>query len=696
MNKTFRFLCFVLGLTLWLTGGFPIGVGQAQTENPQSVCLRSVDASNFPTIALEARVEGFHHHTWTGLDASSLRVQENNVEYPITEVQWLPNRNGIKLAIIVDVGRPTNQAMVKQILLDFAVNYMLDGEDQISLYISDPAEKDSRNYLVLNTTSRQALINKVNSLNDSNLTKPASYTDPLNRLFLYVFNELKQKASQNNCEKFSAVWAFSAPDNVVPAHKRDAFVNAMMEAKTPIYLIQISTPGTLYASQEEDRQIAEKSGGELFNISSDAKDDSVLKPLFSQLEQERGIYILKYQTKQANNGDHLVELLVPGQMDAPTLATKTYVMNLQPPVIEMVSPISGARLERTAIVQPDQPLSFDQETLVVEFNISWPDGYTRAIKSTRLELTTPTGSNTISTAATLANNLYQFNWKIDVNDAGETPITLQVKVVDEFDQEWASNSVGMTIVNNIIIQQPPVEITRSWMFYALLGVVGLVIVLFVVLGWALLMLRKQIPGLLKEGGVGRLASEVRKTIIGGGRRKVLAEFIVRQGPVNLINQHLKVSTESVRLGRDPRKADFTFFEDANSSVSGLHCRVERFGGSWRVVAVSESGNETFIDGTPIPFNQPVPIQSGQVIRMGYPAQQPVELEFVIMESAPSEVDDPRKTDVLRDPDAKKTEVEPLKPGGLGFGPGPMVVPGGKTNEAGNDADFDEFRDPERR
>ncbi len=694
MNKKVRSLLMMVGLMVLVVGAaLPSRLGQAQAVEANAVCLMAVDASAFPVVALEARVEDVNGHTLSSLTPSALKVQENDVEYPVNGLEWLPKRNGVKLAIIVDIGKPTELLTVKRILLDFGANYMLEGVDEITLYVSDPDEKDPKNYRVLNaTTSKQAFVSAVNRLPDSNSGKPATYTDPLNRLFLHVFEELKQQPG--DCQKFSAVWALSSPDNFVPEHKRPDFMNAMIEAKTPVYLIAISKMGRTPFLKDKDQQMVIQSGGQYFEVKVEDVDNAALKDLFLQLEQERGIYALGYQTRQKNNGDHRVEVLLPGQKDAPAFATKTYSIDLQPPVIEMVSPLPETRLERTAVRQPDQPLVFDKETQVVEFNVSWPDGRARRIDSARLELTTPNGTKTISTAAILSQNVYQFAWKIDIDDEGETPVSFQVKIVDELGQEWSGNSVGMTIVN--IIQPPPVEIMRSWMFYALLGVVGLVIVLFVVLGWALLMLRKQIPGLLKEGGMGRLVSEVRKTIIGGGRRKVLAEFIVRQGPVNLINQHLKVSTESVRLGRDPRKADFTFFEDANSSISGLHCRVERFGGSWRVVAVSESGNETFIDGVPIPFNQPVPIRSGQVIRMGYAAQQPVELEFVVMESSPSEVDDPRKTDVLRDPDAKKTEVEPLKPGGLGFGPGPMRMPGSKTNETMDDTDFDAFRDPERR
>jgi predicted component of type VI protein secretion system len=121
------------------------------------------------------------------------------------------------------------------------------------------------------------------------------------------------------------------------------------------------------------------------------------------------------------------------------------------------------------------------------------------------------------------------------------------------------------------------------------------------------------------------------TILGGAKHKgtPLASIKVIDGPASMIGaEPLKIYAESVKLGRDPTKADFTFYTpDAISTVSGLHCQIERVKGAWRIVALSKKGSETFVDDQAIPFFEPYPLNDGQIVRMGYLAQQPVVFQF---------------------------------------------------------------------
>lgn len=162
--------------------------------------------------------------------------------------------------------------------------------------------------------------------------------------------------------------------------------------------------------------------------------------------------------------------------------------------------------------------------------------------------------------------------------------------------------------------------------------------------------------LASKGVIGQVVNQVRKTIIGGWKRgKPIAMLKVIDGPANLVGKELPIYSENVKLGRDPAQADFTFYENANSTISGLHARLERVNHSWRLVAVSKSGSETFLDDQPLPMMSPAPIHDGQVIRLGYPAQQCVELEFHVNESQSLNEDYP-----VRDTKAKisgDTEVD---------------------------------------
>lgn len=142
--------------------------------------------------------------------------------------------------------------------------------------------------------------------------------------------------------------------------------------------------------------------------------------------------------------------------------------------------------------------------------------------------------------------------------------------------------------------------------------------------------------------VSNVVGAVRRTIVGGGRRgKPLATLRIIEGSPAMIGQELKIFSESIKLGRDPQKADMTFFTpEANTSISGLHARIEKVNGTWRIVAVSSSGSETFVDDTAIPFNEPYPLNDGRIIRLGYLAQQPVVFRFtseVVEKTIPSNV-----------------------------------------------------------
>ena len=157
------------------------------------------------------------------------------------------------------------------------------------------------------------------------------------------------------------------------------------------------------------------------------------------------------------------------------------------------------------------------------------------------------------------------------------------------------------------------------------------------------------------------------------------------GPQGMIGQELKVFTEAVKLGRDPQRADMTFYApEANSSVSGLHARIERVNGAWRIISVSQS-SETFLDDIAIPSNEPYPLQSGSTIRLGYPAQQPVVFSFypaVGITEMP-----PRRTET-GDVDIRKTDVSDVTMATGAKG----MTPKRAEPDKSDDSVFDEFRD----
>jgi hypothetical protein len=216
-------------------------------------------------------------------------------------------------------------------------------------------------------------------------------------------------------------------------------------------------------------------------------------------------------------------------------------------------------------------------------------------------------------------------------------------------------------------------------------IVAFVFFAIVVIALQIIFFRKQTAMFMAGIGqrVTELINNVRYTLVGGvARVKPLATLRVIEGPQAMIGQKLEIYTEVVKLGRDPKRAEITFYEpDTNSSVSGLHARIEFVNRTWRIVALSVSGSETFVNDTAIPFAEPYPLESGQLVRLGYAAQKPVTFEFNVLVIATSSI---RKTEA----DYRKTDVgDTVMP--VKF----SKVPEKKLQTQGSDDDiFNEFRD----
>jgi hypothetical protein len=272
---------------------------------------------------------------------------------------------------------------------------------------------------------------------------------------------------------------------------------------------------------------------------------------------------------------------------------------------------------------------------------------------------------------------------------GTHTLYLSARVTDEFGYQAISVPLELTLTNTTnIADKPP-----AWVSVVLIALGSVVIILLILM---VFMWRKMLSFAQQGGAVlSKIAVEIRKTIVGGGRRsKPLAVLKVLDGPPSMLNQELKVYTESVKLGRNPQLADMTFYApDVITSVSGLHARLEKVSGIWRIVALSQSRSETFVDDKPIPFNEPVRLRNGQKIRLGYFAQQPVVLEFqtdhieqqyvTSVDHADGEI---RKTDVKIDPDETNAD-------GIGFFSKPnkgAQTPKKQSSEK-SDSVFDEFR-----
>ena len=595
----------------------PITNTKAQTNIWDICLLASPSIEDFPQVELNFKVLDDGGHSVEGLLANDFSIRENDFTYPVDYFRWEPIRSGLNLYFVINLAAPTNMPLIKSVLLRFGQEYMLEGIDQVTIYTnpSITASKETPYLFLPATTSVTEFTNAVNALPSENtgLSGGQQYVD--DAVTKAISNA---RGESNTCGQFGSVVVLSGPIIFSEYNSAyDAFLQKTISAKVPVYVLQHE--GVVYNINEiegESRRVAELTGGAYYKflVNNASTFTQLDDTFFTSIAYDRGGYTLGYRTNVPNSGHQGTISLA----DDSSTISYSYSVQVLPASIAVSRPEEGLIVQRTAR-QEDSSIFFDSYIQSVEYFLSWPDGYPRDIVSAQLLVNSSTGQ----TAMDLDPENSRFDWEIrDINQVGDNSITLQIQVTDELGVVALSEPRSI-VVQNMIVEQ--VRGLSNWTIYGFifLGITNLSLIIMVII------MRKQLKDLGKnDRDVNGVFQSVRKTLVGGRRRKALVKLKVLEGPESSAGQEITVFTESIKLGRDPAQSSYTFFADTNSSVSGLHCRIERVSGTWRIVAVSKSGSETFLDGEPIPFNQPVPLFDGQIIRMGYPNQQPVVFEFI--------------------------------------------------------------------
>ena len=634
---------------------------------PARICLTSAPRiDNFPEVALDFRLLDSGQRIVPNLSSPDIQAKENNSSPVPAQIISTAAGIGLNVYFVIDVGNRTDPLLVKEILRSF-LPLLVDSKDDITII----TDQENVSYHYLKTTESLADFEKsINSLPNERGEGYRSINNALSQSLMDIKNQ------NYGCLRSNIIVLIAGGASLEgPPEKIATFItevkkqNIQMVVLHPPYLADSSLPALAYYES-----LARETYGIYKKIDSE-KDIQGALQIFA-LDKERLLYTASYRTNNGDNGDHKVTLLYQNQ-DI-TEGSGRYSITISPPEIRIVSPSEGSIIQRIATKRSESGYLYDKNLQTVEFTVAWPDGHIRNIMSADLVIETPQGPLTAMSINPMSGVPLKFDW--DIRDfATEKEILLDIKVIgtDEFGLAGTSQAVNLKIINEV-----PLDITLSeWRIYILYALVIVLVIAIIVM---IIILRKKLSNIVTSGVVGKIIGEVRKTIVGGRHRKgnMLAKLIIIDGPAAMINKELPIYTESVKLGRDPEKADFVFFgPDASSSVSGLHCRLERVGGSWRIVALSTSGSETFVDDQAIPFNEPVSLYDSQTVRLGYLAQQQVVFKFLVEQGQTNTTAEPERiTNVVDQTESSDlVNIEDIK----------QKI---QTDQSESEDPFNEFRD----
>lgn len=636
----FKRLLSLLGLFLIFATSFfaspPAVTAQTSRENAKLCMLGYSSLETFPEMQVSFRA----------FDTKSTFVPQNLIAGDVVLVdngQQITPRTlkpisdlGLNLIFVIDEGNRTNSSITQAIIQRFTDRFMVDGLDKVTIFTTLTDARRTNPYLLLDTTNSKSVVEAAVKA----ISKGSIDYLPVTKAYREAISKIR---SENlNCKTPTMILMVVGRDEVATAVDVQQITSDAASVGMPVHIIQSDKNG--FGNTDNYMQITTATGGLYYQVPGNLTQEFTImdQPVFNILKEQRTRYEAAYRSINGS-AEHMVSINWAGLVVSTSENTIRFNIQLTKPVVNILTPVDGYQITRTAQQRIETGYVYDVDSLPVQFEISWQDQKPRLVNSADFIVTTSAGPKTVGTLYPKDIYNVQFNWDLrEFIQEGQSGVTLQVRVVDEYGFEGLSNPVQVKILNVIpmeLTKQAENPVTR----YVLYGLAGLVWVLLVLL----IVFWRRLNKFMKSGAIGQVVDKVRKTIVGGSRKNPLAVLIVLDGPQRLLNKEMKIYTESVTLGRDPQQADFTFFSDSNSSISGLHTKLERSNGQWRIVGISKSGNETFVDDEAIPNFHPQPIHSGQRIRMGYEGQQPVELEFRVSSAVSADTDSTtsRKTKV---------------------------------------------------
>jgi|GEM_PF-3526361 hypothetical protein len=615
MKSRFFLVVMIVSSVLSLFAFQPNSPAKAKSANNVSMCIvQQPNTASFPVVGVTFRLTNTADLTpITNLTENDLRFYENDK----TEIQVMPGfqsnpaGSGFAYYVILDKGNRTNQPWTRDILMELAnARYYNPQTDTVKIY----TDEDNRANVYYPGVSGS-------SLQDAAFNYPI---DKLDYKLRSISNSLQTVVDEvnlgaMNCSQMPVI-IMVIGDDALKKEEMGRFLSLLEDTPAKVILFHLAHPSTQALNLENEYlQFTQDLRGSYVPIPNMDALDSVVSSLDALLGF-RQTFSASYRTRYRVNGTH--NIAASYLSNALTMGGDTsYTIQRQPGSISITN--GDISIQQT---------SEQDTTRTLSLTLSWQDGYPLELqKQAKLHITGSEGLEEVVSITLLPRgDDYEFTW--DFGSRVQQPtakFTLFVEVFNEFGEPLQTPANQVTISAFVPEEVSSEGEIPSWLIWVL-GGMALFFVSVLILFFILFQKFRSTPAQTPQEFLKSATENIKKTIVGGSnKRKPLALLYIVDGPKKMVGQDLNIITERVNLGRDPQKTDMTFYDlETNSSISGLHSIIERVNGIWRITAVSESRSETFVNGVVIEFQKPKELRSGDMVRLGYLARQPVEFQFI--------------------------------------------------------------------
>lgn len=625
MARVYRHISSLLiGLPLLI---FVVRLSYAQTS--VNAFLTSPNTEKYPRITTYLDIQdslGFVQD----LQLTDVSILENDVQLPASELSVI--NPGARLVVAIS---PGPSFTIRDNLGNSRYNYLVDAlrvwsgipsqssPDDLSLIAAGFPE-------ALNYSSPQDWFAEFNAYQpDADNAKPT--LDTLARA-LDVAGEKTPRAGMGRVVLFIT----SPPESDATTNLQDLVVRAQQNG-IHIFVWLVAVPEAVNTQGGIQLQnLASQTGGKFFIFSG----VEIIPNPEEFLQPMRYAYAISYESKITTSGTHqlLVEVNTPDiQISTPPCNFELKVYPPNPIFVSLPASIlrtkidSNVQVERTSTVGYPSNLEPVEQTL--EVLIEFPDGYTRALEHTALY---------VDGALVSENNsppFEKFTWDLTQYIQSGKHL-LRVEAVDILGLTGTSIDAGV----KVMIQQPPrnlISMLLSWQNALLAGLAvlaaGVLVILLLVLGGRLRPRRfavemwpvpnklqadrktsRRSPTLksqkTQEPSVPHLSGWLGHLQLQQHRPAPKAPaFLV---PYSEAEDHpsvlpIPITANVITLGRDALRATLVLDD---GSVEGLHARLQRENGSFRLIDL-DSVAGTWVNYTPVSQDGTI-LEHGDLIHIG--------------------------------------------------------------------------------
>lgn len=597
--------------------------GPASAQAGTTFFITDVDASQFPAVTFRLRAVDLNNRVVSGLNSANLTIYENGEQVPAANVQVMAHEDGpITFLFLIDHGtfnnfRTFGTQNVRQVFSALPTSgVFVDGRDQLEVMVRENINTD-RTEPRLGPTQLGGDLTTWLANYPFEVRRSVNPTKGLEG----VADAIVEMGKLVPIPGSRAAVILLVTTYIEDPSLSVAVVAAQNQAsQAKAEFISIYTFSTdLGQGRKEPLEILAAGSNGRYTALKGSTAGTQAQDVYREINAQRLYYTVTYQSTLADAG---VRSITANSRDVPPSGEiGSYEVSPQAPVVTLSEPaVDSVILREATLDAEDQPrYSPNQVTVVAE--ISFPDGFARSFRSAELLV-----NGVSQTTAVPAAGVTQAEFEADISQittVGANPLTLELVLIDSLGlQASAETSV-------IVEVAPPPGGTSPVLIGGLvvLGLLCLTGVLVVGIGGGIFAFRKR-PADSAAPAARPRALEPLHTLLAGRALKdqVLATLTVLEGPKGLLGETINITKPTTVIGRNPQTTDINFYPEEESSISRVHCTIQKDGSMFKLTDNGSSAG-TRLNGRAIPANDPVVLADDDEIVLGDLGRRGIKMRF---------------------------------------------------------------------